>query len=294
VYTGIEYLRYIEGEKHLIFVTEQGLFLPRADDDRLIAALANDARVTIDTIQTGGMFGERPGSRWLSEAAWRQTFSIAGLKTVAELTGGQSSVFKFADRAIDRIDRATRFSYLLGYYPSNPTWDGRYRRITLKVNRPGVTVLFRHGYYASQQLVPFDRREFLTHSRVRLATNYADDIRDIKLGVKASLVKGAGGGQEVLFEVTIDASRLAFARTGDEYAVALDIALMAGETRLKMSGDLEPTLSFKLNEAAYQRARAEGLLYTRHVPVTGRVRWVKVIVYDYEADRVGTMVAPVK
>ena len=33
LYTGIEYLRYIGGEKRLVFVTQRGLFLPRLEDD---------------------------------------------------------------------------------------------------------------------------------------------------------------------------------------------------------------------------------------------------------------------
>jgi VWFA-related protein len=55
LYTGVEYLRHIEGEKHLIFISENGMLLPRADDDRSLAARANGARVAIDTIFTGGV-----------------------------------------------------------------------------------------------------------------------------------------------------------------------------------------------------------------------------------------------
>lgn len=38
--------------------------------------------------------------------------------------------------------------YLLAYYPSNKKWDGRFRQIRVKVNRPGVTVRSRQGYFA--------------------------------------------------------------------------------------------------------------------------------------------------
>jgi hypothetical protein len=51
LYTGIAYMRYLDGEKHLVFITERGLFLPRLEDDKSIAALANDSRVAIDVIQ---------------------------------------------------------------------------------------------------------------------------------------------------------------------------------------------------------------------------------------------------
>ena len=66
-------------------------------------------------------------------------------RTVAELTGGVSSAYSYGDKAVAAIDQSTTFEYPLGYYPTNPTLDDRYRRITVKVNRPGVTVLFRHS-----------------------------------------------------------------------------------------------------------------------------------------------------
>src|SRR5262249_15125649 len=60
IYTGIESLRFVEGEKPLVFSAERGIFLPRTEDDRGIAAAASDARVVIDTIQTGGLLGAPP------------------------------------------------------------------------------------------------------------------------------------------------------------------------------------------------------------------------------------------
>ena len=39
--TGIDYLRFIEGEKHLVYVAEGTLFLPRLENDYSVAAAAN-------------------------------------------------------------------------------------------------------------------------------------------------------------------------------------------------------------------------------------------------------------
>ena len=38
---------------------------------------------------------------------------------------------------------------MLGYTPQNPTLDGKYRRITLKVKPDGLTIRARRGYVAS-------------------------------------------------------------------------------------------------------------------------------------------------
>ena len=54
IYTCIRYMRFMPGEKHLLFFTPDGLFFPRLEYDNGLAAYANDARVAIDTFQTGG------------------------------------------------------------------------------------------------------------------------------------------------------------------------------------------------------------------------------------------------
>ena len=38
--------------------------------------------------------------------------------------------------------------YTLEYYPDNKQWDGQFRAIKVSVNRPGITLRYREGYYA--------------------------------------------------------------------------------------------------------------------------------------------------
>ncbi|HUF47183.1 MAG TPA: VWA domain-containing protein, partial [Vicinamibacterales bacterium] len=147
LYTGIEYLRHLSGEKHLVLVTEQGLQLPRMEDSTSLAAVANDARVVIDTIHTGGLppsmaappnrsLQTSSGSAPFVPPAFSQRQRVADLRTISTLTGGISSTFQYASRGARRIADATSFQYLLGYYPTNTFWNGRYRNIRVQVNRP--------------------------------------------------------------------------------------------------------------------------------------------------------------
>ena len=60
LYAGIEYLRFLDGEKHLVLFTESGLRLWRREDNINIANAASDARIALDTIHTGGIAGPPP------------------------------------------------------------------------------------------------------------------------------------------------------------------------------------------------------------------------------------------
>jgi hypothetical protein len=51
-------------------------------------------------------------------------------------------------QGFDRIESDLHNYYLVGYTPTNETYDGRFRAIEVKVKRPGVTVAARKGYFA--------------------------------------------------------------------------------------------------------------------------------------------------
>jgi VWFA-related protein len=312
LYTGIEYMRYLQGEKHLIFVTETGVMLPRLEDDLSMAAMANDARVVLDTIQTGGIPTAPPPSIFGGGASLAaqadaqakrppgpsstQMATLVTLKTVSELTGGVASTMDYAERALNRINEVTMSGYLLGYYPTNADWDGRYRRIEVKVNRPGARVLYRHGYYGRDVLVPLNRQAFLTFNRVAAAASYDRDMREIPITAKASIEKGPDSATagEAIVDVRIDISRIAFETESDRRVGSLDIDVFCGSDDEVLVGEAWEKANFRLKDETYQRMVKEGFVHRARVPVKGRVRYVKVVVYDYASDRLGSVVLKMK
>ena len=60
-------------------------------------------------------------------------------------------------RALDTIASDTGTYYVLGYQPANTAFDGKYRKIEIRVKRPGLRVRARQGYLAlepANMLVP--------------------------------------------------------------------------------------------------------------------------------------------
>ena len=75
------------------------------------------------------------------------------LTSLAADTGGRA----FTDtndfgEAFTRVQRDMSAYYLLGYSSTNPTKDGRFRRIQVRVKRDGLRVEARAGYYADARL----------------------------------------------------------------------------------------------------------------------------------------------
>ncbi len=70
---------------------------------------------------------------------------------IAEETGGRMIEVrgeKKLAQAFDQLVEELRSQYVLSYYPSNTTHDGRFRKIKIEVTRPDTKVLTRKGYYA--------------------------------------------------------------------------------------------------------------------------------------------------
>ena len=83
-----------------------------------------------------------------NEAVLRQD-PQSGLGLLAVDTGGVLFDSKNDLRAsFERIDGDLHNYYMLGYTPSNDVFDGNFRKIDVKVNRSGVTVSARRGYFA--------------------------------------------------------------------------------------------------------------------------------------------------
>jgi VWFA-related protein len=85
------------------------------------------------------------------------------LKTIAENTGGRYVLDTDAVLpGIDKIFEEESSYYLLGYEAGNVAQDGKFRKITVKLSRSGLTVRSRSGYWALEPgaVVARDRPTF--------------------------------------------------------------------------------------------------------------------------------------
>ena len=134
-----------------------------------LTRLALRANVSIYSVDPGGLDGIRlaieRGTRTISYAAeMKRLLEEAEIMTrayhdfnrvVSDNTGGRAFLntneFK---TAVSQILRETGSYYLLGYSPANTKADGRFRKIQVKVNKPGLNVTARRGYYAPDATKP--------------------------------------------------------------------------------------------------------------------------------------------
>jgi len=174
-------LREVPGRKAVIFFSE-GLIIPPAVESpfRAVISAANRANVSFYPIDAAGLrtedlmtnsakeFNTIARSRSRQASTGRDDTSgrpmsrdlernedllrldpHSGLGMLADQTGG----FLVSDtnnlgQGVQRIDEDMRVHYELTYVPKNQEYDGKFRSIAVKVDRPGIEVQARKGYYA--------------------------------------------------------------------------------------------------------------------------------------------------
>jgi len=277
----LEYLRRFDGQKHVLFVTENGLRWPSDEGDRALATVANDARAAIHSLETGGMLAK--GANESVKTTVQQSLSLRSLRAISELTGGVAAIAEKGQDALDRLNAITRTGYLLGYQASRTSWDGGYRNITVKVNRPDVKVLVRRGYVRVQEVGGFNRRGFVTNDRLAQAGSFRREVGDIK--VKASATQR--GGASLVVEGRIDLSKVKLATLDGSRAGLLNVAVFGFDNGGNGMGVQVQELPLKLSETEYTSALKGGLPYTLSFPAIRGAQHIRFVVYDFGSDLVG-------
>lgn len=310
IFTCIEYLRYLEGEKHLLFFTGQGLYFPygRVDYDNAIAKAANDARVAIDVFQTEGLDQgqgklvvvnvpptfEKAGETGLVYQADTVTsipakdWAIQTIRNFAQLTGGRAAIYRDTGNALNQLNEATRTEYLLGYYPKDENWNGQYRHVNVKVNRPGLKVSFRHGYYARDTVELYDRKEFMAYTRISAAVAYQSDLMDIQFGVGLSQATDSGNQPQIKVDLQISPSGIRLNTIGERHTGKVRIAIYYANAKGLYLGEDWKTLDLSLKEDSYQRFLRSGMPVSTMIPLKEPKQNLLIILYDMEGDKLGS------
>jgi hypothetical protein len=153
------------------------------------------------------------------------------------------------------------------------------------VNRPGVSVFVRKGYYATPNAGPLDRRAAVTFARVLAAAEDAGEIPD--LAITAAVVDGAMNGR-VSLTTTVDLSRVTFKSVDGRLAATLHVAVFCLDAHQRPVGDLETDVALNYDADRLREMRASGLSLPLTIPVTAPASSLKIVAYDFADDLTGS------
>jgi VWFA-related protein len=205
--------------------------------------------------------------------------------TLSSDTGGKA-FFDSNDfsPAFDRIQHDTSAYYVLGYHSTDLRRDGRYRRISIKVDRSDVKLEFRPGYYA-----PADFQHANKEERERqLEEELASDLpaTDIPVFLQALYFRTGDNRFYVPVSLVVPGSQIPFVQGGDRDKATLDIIGQVRDPAGHDIGDVRDTVKLAIDES--QQVRRKNVQYTTGFNLPVGKYHVKFVVRENETGRMGS------
>ena len=299
-------LAVVPGRKNLIWISGGFPFDSLTNSDRLqrVSALLAATRIAVYPVDVRGVLSMQPdGQTRDSEIARNQAYEVsAGLdeenralvetmQNVARITGGRAYVNRNdLDHAItDAMETGSSY-YTLAYRPSNNNWNGNFRKITVKADRPKVKALYRNGYYAV--LDPLSTREdpnivvgFAMQREVPPST---------QLIMKARVVPPDEPGKPVAIDMLLDARDLIYNPTPEKQQrpEVQFIAVAWDSSDGKKCGSFSETFSPTLSPEQLQKLFGNGMQFHQPMTLPPGSYQLRLGVMDRLAGRVGTIDVP--
>ena len=216
--------------------------------------------------------------------------NIDAMKEIAERTGGHAA-YNTNDlaRAVRNAIDDARVTYTIGYYSTDETQDGRFRDIKVKVDRPGVDVRYRKGYFAVR---PADASEKARKAEMRAAVWSPLESTAIAMNARVD-VAGTAVPETIRVTLQIDPATIALRKNGDRWNADVDVVYVQkdahGDVR---GGGVTDRLSLALTEATFADVLKRGLIRSREFPRQPGAVTLRVVVRDADTGATGSVTVP--
>jgi VWFA-related protein len=191
--------------------------------------------------------------------------------------------------AFAQVERDTSAYYAIGFRSTNLLRDGKYRKLTVKINRPGVKLEYRPGYYA-----PADFRHSGHEDREReLEEQLSSDLpaTDIAVYLDAMYFRLNENRFLVPVSLIVPGSQIPFVKGGDKDKATLDIIGSVIDEVKRPIGSARQTI--KLNLDPSLSARQKNIQYTTSFSLPPGKYQVKFVVRENQTGRMGSFVADI-
>ncbi len=210
------------------------------------------------------------------------------MRVLADRTGGRAYYNRHdIDRAVREVFEDTAVTYTIGYYSDQPELDGKFREIKVKVNRPGVNVRARKGYFALAAMRSDDEKSI--KSEIRTAVWSPLDATAV--AVNARMDKSQDGREAQLL-IQVDPATTTLTQKGDRWQGRIDIAMVFKDEEARQLTGINDTLTLNLSKETYAKVLTSGILYRKQLPIPANARTFRLVVRDAPSGLAGSLTIP--
>lgn len=214
-------------------------------------------------------------------------FPDLALQRFAQETGGKSFWGRNdLDAEVARSMADGAHYYTISYYPANANFDGKFRTISVKANRPGLKTRTRAGYFAVPDSPPPTKEQLTNELEEALGNPVA--YTGIHIGATANTIPGKPDVQHIFLrldrhDLTCDSSP----NNGQECSLIVATASFSTKARpLKIR-----TRNFSVSPGSHQTQprTSQAVTLSLTVPVDSQAARLRVLVRDDASGRMGSV-----
>jgi hypothetical protein len=215
------------------------------------------------------------------------------MATLSSDTGGKA-FFDSNDfaPAFAQVQRDSSAYYAIGFHSLNLARDGRYRKLTIKINRPGVKLEYRPGYYAPADFQHAGREDREQELEEQLASDLP--ATDMAVYLDAMYFRLDENRFFVPVSLIVPGSQIPFVKGGDPMSrekdkATLDIIGTVTDEAKRPIGRVRETVRLNLDPA--QQARQKNIQYTTSFNLPPGQYHLKFVVRENQTGQMGSFEA---
>jgi hypothetical protein len=211
---------------------------------------------------------------------------VDAMKVLAQDTGGRAyfNTNDISGSIQDAVDDA-HTTYTLTYYPAHDQWNGKYRQIKVKVNRPRVQLRYRNGYFAFPQ---GDKSSEPAKQLIADALRSPLEMIDLGFDVRADVAQ-VSGEMQLSIQIHIDPGQLGFQQRGDRWTDGLEVVWVELDAAGQIVGHGTHTLNLRPGQQGYEEILHQGLTFSEHAKVASGTLEVRLVIVDNGSNVAGSV-----
>ena len=179
--------------------------------------------------------------------------------------------------------------YLIGYRPSDETFNRRFHHIKAKVKRSGMSLRTRFGFVGVTEEEAERAKPPSTQDLTNLALVSPFVAQDIEVDMTSFFIDDTTGGAIVRSFVYIDANNLTFTPVNGKQQASIELhGIVFGDNGI-VAQQLKRGATLSLSETEYQQAKANGLALSFDMPVRRAGAYqTRLVVRDRTSSHMGS------
>ena len=230
----------------------------------------------------GGMGGGRGGA---ANDTAQETLSTLAADTGGKLFAEDNNLSLGLEQARDDIGSY----YILGYYSTNSKMDGKYRTVSVKVNRADAASAkldYKHGYFAEKDFGKFTSAD--KEDQLQQALILGDPITDLSLAAEVNYFRLARDRYFVPFSVKIPGSEIALAKSKGNSKTDLDFIGQLRDNKDQMKGVVRDGITIQLAQSTLTELNNRAIAYDTGFTVPPGSYKLKFLTRENETGKMGT------